>query len=507
MSVINGFKRCGTGPIEGFSPQLRSSFMDSLINQVERRLLAPGGIVTSDLDRVFGQLMGPTIDAADLYFQHSRSESWLLEEGIVKDGSHSIEQGVGVRAISGEKTGFAYSDEIVMPQLLQASKAARAIAHDGNGASKPLALNGTRALYPAIDPVDSLPNPDKIALLRKVDAHARARDPRVKQVIVSLAATVDTILIAASDGTLAADVRPLVRMSVQVIAEQHGRREEGRSGGGGRYGYRELIENGRALQFADEAVRQALVNLEAVAAPAGSMTVVLGPGWPGVLLHEAIGHGLEGDFNRKGSSAFAGRLGQRVAAKGVTVVDDGTLAGRRGSVSIDDEGTPTECTTLIEDGILKGYMQDKLNARLMGMAPTGNGRRESFTALPMPRMTNTYMLAGTCDPQEIIGSVKRGLYAPNFGGGQVDITNGKFTFSASEAYLIEDGRITRPVKGATLIGSGPEVLHRVSMIGNDLQLDAGVGVCGKEGQSVPVGVGQPTLKIDNMTVGGTAASA
>ena len=481
--------------------------MDSLINQVECRLLAPGGIVTSDLDRVFSQLMGPTIDAADLYFQHSRSESWLLEEGIVKDGSHSIEQGVGVRAISGEKTGFAYSDEIVMPQLLHASKAARAIAHDGHGAGKPLALRSTHALYPALDPVESLPNPDKIALLREVDAHARTRDPRIKQVIVSLAATVDTILIAASDGTLAADVRPLVRMSVQVIAEQNGRREEGRSGGGGRYGYRELIENGRALQFAAEAVRQALVNLEAVAAPAGSMTVVLGPGWPGVLLHEAIGHGLEGDFNRKGSSAFAGRLGQRVAAKGVTVVDDGTLGGRRGSLSIDDEGTPTECTTLIEDGILKGYMQDKLNARLMGMAPTGNGRRESFTALPMPRMTNTYMLAGTCDPQEIIRSVKRGLYAPNFGGGQVDITNGKFTFSASEAYLIEDGRITRPVKGATLIGSGPEVLNRVSMIGNDLELDAGIGICGKEGQSVPVGVGQPTLKIDNMTVGGTAASA
>jgi TldD protein len=481
--------------------------MDSLINQVERRLLAPGGIVTSDLDRVFGQLMGPTIDAADLYFQHSRSESWLLEEGIVKDGSHSIEQGVGVRAISGEKTGFAYSDEIVMPQLLQASKAARAIAHDGHGAGKPLAVNGARALYPALDPVDSLPNPDKIALLREVDAHARSRDSRIKQVIVSLAATVDTILVAASDGTLAADVRPLVRMSVQVIAEHHGRREEGRSGGGGRYGYRELIENGRALQFADEAVRQALVNLEAVAAPAGSMTVVLGPGWPGVLLHEAIGHGLEGDFNRKGSSAFAGRLGQRVAARGVTVVDDGTLAGLRGSLRIDDEGTPTECTTLIEDGILKGYMQDKLNARLMGMAPTGNGRRESFTALPMPRMTNTSMLAGSCDPQEIIRSVKRGLYAPNFGGGQVDITNGKFTFSASEAYLIEDGRITRPVKGATLIGSGPEVLQRVSMIGNDLELDAGVGICGKDGQSVPVGVGQPTLKIDNMTVGGTMASA
>ncbi|MDE2307437.1 MAG: metalloprotease TldD, partial [Xanthomonadaceae bacterium] len=394
--------------------------MDSLIAQAESKLLVPGGLATGDLDSVFAQLMGPSIDAADLYFQHSRSESWLLEEGIVKDGSHSIEQGVGVRAISGEKTGFAYSDEIVLPQLLEATRAARAIARDGRGAGRPLALNGARALYPAIDPVDSLPNPDKIALLREVDAYARARDPRVKQVIVSLAATIDTVLIAASDGTLAADVRPLVRLSVQVIAEQNGRREQGQGGGGGRYGYRELIENGRALAFAAEAVRQALVNLDAVDAPAGNMTVVLGPGWPGVLLHEAIGHGLEGDFNRKGSSAFAGRLGQRVAAPGVTVVDDGTLAGRRGSLSVDDEGTPTECTVLIEDGILKGYMQDKLNARLMGMAPTGNGRRESFSALPMPRMTNTYLRSGSHEPEEIIRSVKRGLYAPNFGGGQVD---------------------------------------------------------------------------------------
>jgi len=479
--------------------------MDSLIAQAERRLLAPGGLAAADLDRVFAQLMGPSIDAADLYFQHSRSESWILEEGIVKDGNHSIEQGVGVRAIAGEKTGFAYSDEIVLPQLLEASRAARAIAQDGNGAGKPLALHGARQLYPAIDPVESLPNPDKIALLREVDAYARSRDPRVKQVIVSIAAVMDTILVAASDGTLAADVRPLVRLSVQVIAEQNGRREQGHAGGGGRYGYRELMENGRALAFADEAVRQALVNLDAVDAPAGSMTVVLGPGWPGVLLHEAIGHGLEGDFNRKGSSAFAGRIGQRVAAPGVTVVDDGTLPGRRGSLSIDDEGTPTECTTLIEDGILKGYMQDKLNARLMGMQPTGNGRRESFAQLPMPRMTNTYMLAGQHDPQEIIRSVKRGLYAVNFGGGQVDITSGKFTFSASEAYLIEDGKVTTPVKGATLIGSGPDVLTRVSMIGNDLALDEGVGVCGKDGQSVPVGVGQPTLRVDAMTVGGTAS--
>ncbi|MHC1480300.1 metalloprotease TldD [Frateuria aurantia] len=479
--------------------------MDSLLATVEHRLLTPGGLAASDLERVFNQLMGPGIDAADLYFQHSRSESWHLEEGIVKDGSHSIEQGVGVRAMAGEKTGFAYSDEIVLPQLLEASRAARAIARDGKGAGQPLALRASRSLYPAIDPVDSLPNSEKIALLREVDAYARARDPRVRQVMVSLAATVDTVLIAASDGTLAADVRPLVRVNVQVIVESNGRREQGYAGGGGRYSYGELLANGRALGFAAEAVRQALVNLEAVDAPAGTMPVVLGPGWPGVMLHEAVGHGLEGDFNRKGSSAFAGRIGEQVAARGVTVVDDGTLPGRRGSLTIDDEGTPSQCTTLIEDGILKGYMQDKLNARLMGVAATGNGRRESFTHLPMPRMTNTYMLAGERDPEEIIRSVKRGLYAVNFGGGQVDITSGKFVFSASEAYLVEDGKIVCPVKGATLVGSGPEAMGRISMIGNDLALDDGIGVCGKDGQSVPVGVGQPTLRIDGMTVGGTAS--
>ncbi|NII10097.1 metalloprotease TldD [Oleiagrimonas sp. C23AA] len=470
----------------------------------EQRLLTPGGLATGDLDRVFSQLMGPSIDAADLYFQHSRSESWVLEDGIVKDGNHSIEQGVGVRAISGEKTGFAYSDEIVLPQLLEAAGAARAIAHGGQGSGKPLALRNARQLYPAIDPVESLPNEEKIAVLREVDAYARSRDPRIKQVVVSMAATLDTVLIAAADGTLAADVRPLVRLNVQVIAESGERRESGFAGGGGRYSYRELLDSGRAKGFAAEAVRQALVNLEAVDAPAGTMPVVLGPGWPGVLLHEAVGHGLEGDFNRKGTSAFAGRLGQRVAAKGVTVVDDGTLEGRRGSLSVDDEGTSTHCTTLIEDGILVGYMQDKHNARLMGVEPTGNGRRESFAHLPMPRMTNTYMRAGQHDPAEIIASVDRGIYAVNFGGGQVDITSGKFVFSASEAYLIENGKVTRPVKGATLIGSGPEVLTRVSMIGNDLALDEGVGVCGKEGQSVPVGVGQPTLRVDAMTVGGTA---
>jgi TldD protein len=429
----------------------------------------------------------------------------VLEDGIVRDGNHSIEQGVGVRAVAGEKTGFAYSDDIVLPQLLEAAGAARAIARDGNGAGKPLAVRGTRALYPADDPIDGLDNAAKIALLRELDALARSLDPRIQQVIVSVSATHDSILVAAADGTLAADVRPLTRVNVQVIAESNGRRETGYAGGGGRCAYRELIDSGRPHAWAREAVRQALVNLDAVAAPAGSMDVVLGPGWPGVLLHEAIGHGLEGDFNRKGTSAFAGRMGDKVAADGVTVVDDGTLPGRRGSLSIDDEGTPTHCTTLIENGRLVGYMQDKHNARLMGMAPTGNGRRESFAHLPMPRMTNTYMLAGTRDPAEIIASVEHGLYAVNFGGGQVDITNGKFVFSASEAYLIEHGKVTRPVKGATLIGSGPDVLTRVAMIGNDLALDEGVGVCGKEGQSVPVGVGMPTTKVLAMTVGGTAS--
>ncbi len=472
----------------------------------EQRLLRPGGLAAADLDRVFARLMTPAVDAADLYFQHSRSESWVLEDGIVKEGSHAIEQGVGVRAMSGEKTGFAYSDEIVLPALLDAAGSARAIARaGGEGSGRPLAIATAHALYPAIDPIDTLSSEAKVALLREVDAWTRARDPRVKQVIVSVSSALDTILVAGSDGTLAADVRPLVRINIQVIAEQGGRRESGSAGGGGRYGYDELLANGRAYRLAEEAVRSALVNLEAVEAPAGTMTVVLGPGWPGVLLHEAIGHGFEGDFHRKETSAFSGRIGERVAAPGVTIVDDGTLAGRRGSLGIDDEGTPTNCTVLVEDGIMKGLIQDKFNARLMGMRPTGNGRRESFAHLPMPRMTNTYMLAGRHDPGDILRSVKRGLYAVNFGGGQVDITNGKFVFSASEAYLIEDGRITRPVKGATLVGAGAEVLQRVSMIGNDLALDEGVGVCGKDGQSVPVGVGQPTLRIDAMTVGGTAA--
>ncbi|VXB52625.1 putative peptidase [Luteimonas sp. 9C] len=472
----------------------------------ESRLLLPAGLDTSGLDRAFSALLGPGIDFGDLYFQHSRRESWAVEDGIVKSGSHAIEQGVGVRAISGEKTGFSYSDDIDAVALLGAAQSARAIARDGR-AHAPLALSRTRAhdLYPAQDPIDVLGSEAKVEALRRVDRLLRAADPRVQQVMVSLSGGVDTVLVARSDGVLAGDVRPLVRLNIQVLVEHNGRRESGYSGYGGRYSYEELLGDGKPERFAREALRQALVNLEAIDAPAGTMPVVLGAGWPGVLLHEAVGHGLEGDFARKGTSTYAGRIGQRVASPGVTIVDDGTLAGRRGSLNIDDEGTPTTCTTLIEDGVLTGYMQDTLNARLMGVAPTGNGRRESFAHLVMPRMTNTYMLAGQDDPQDMIRSVKKGLYAVNFGGGQVDITNGKYVFSATEAYLIEDGRITAPVKGATLIGNGPETMQRVRMIGHDMALDEGVGVCGKDGQSVPVGVGQPHLLIDQLTVGGTQA--
>ncbi|MGD8525935.1 MAG: metalloprotease TldD [Thioalkalispiraceae bacterium] len=468
-------------------------------------LLNPSGLGDQELQQVLDSLMYKNVDYADLYFQASRHESWVLEDGIVREGSHNIEQGVGVRAISGEKTGFAYSDEIILPALTQAAHSARAIARSGQSnqvkAWQPAHAN---QLYLPSDPLDSLQAADKINLLRMLDAEARKQDPRIKQVIVSLAGVQDIILVAASDGTLNADVRPLVRMNVSVIAEDGSRREQGSTGGGGRVGYEYFLEEERGLNYAREAVRQALVNLEAVDAPAGSMPVVLGPGWPGVLLHEAVGHGLEGDFNRKGSSVFSGRIGEKVASSLCTVVDDGTLANRRGSLNIDDEGVVSQHNVLIENGILQGYMQDKLNARLMGVQPTGNGRRESYAHLPMPRMTNTYMLAGDHAPEEIIASVEKGLYAVNFGGGQVDITSGKFVFSACEAYLIEKGKVTRPVKGATLIGNGPEVLTKVSMVGNDLQLDNGVGVCGKEGQSVPVGVGQPTLKVDNLTVGGTA---
>ncbi|MGD2137474.1 MAG: metalloprotease TldD [Gammaproteobacteria bacterium] len=479
---------------------------DSGLDIARQRLLAPAGLDENDLDRVFGRLLGHAVDSGDLYFQSTRFESWVLEDGIVREGTHSIEQGAGVRAVSGEKTGFAYSDEILLPALLQASTAARAIARQGaSGGLQAWHAGQANALYPAQDPLERMTADAKVALLRDLDAEARRQDPRVKEVIVSLAGVHEIMLVAVSDGTLAGDVRPLVRCNVTVLAEQDGRREQGTAGGGGRSDYAFFAEADRALGYAREAVRQALVNLEAVDAPAGTMPVVLGPGWPGVLLHEAIGHGLEGDFNRKGTSAFAGRVGQQVASPLCTVVDDGTLPGRRGSLNVDDEGSPTQRTVLIENGILKGYMQDRMNAGLMGAAPTGNGRRESYAHLPMPRMTNTCMLAGPHDPAEIIAAVDRGLYAVNFGGGQVDITSGKFVFSASEAYLIEGGRVTRPVKGATLIGNGPEVLKHVSMLGNDLQLDPGVGTCGKEGQSVPVGVGQPTMLIDELTVGGTSA--
>ncbi len=487
--------------------------MTQPLQLAQSRLLAPAGLDERGLDRAFAGLLGPGIDFGDLYFQHSRRESWTVEDGIVRDGAHAIEQGVGVRAISGEKTGFAYSDDIHADALLAAATSARAISKGSNGdvpaAMRALVPGGSgiaRApLYAAADPIDALGNEDKVEALRRVDRLLRAADPRVKQVTVSLSGGVDTVLIARSDGVLAGDVRPLVRLNVQVIVEQNGRRESGYAGYGGRYSYDELLGDGRPEKFAREALRQALVNLEAIDAPAGVMPVVLGAGWPGVLLHEAVGHGLEGDFNRKGTSTYAGRMGQRVASPGVTIVDDGTLAGRRGSLSVDDEGTPTQCTPLIEDGVLTGFMQDTLNARLMGVAPTGNGRRASFAHLVMPRMTNTYMLAGKDDPQDMIRSVKRGLYAVNFGGGQVDITSGKYVFSATEAYLIEDGKVTAPVKGATLIGNGPETMQRVRMIGHDMALDDGVGVCGKDGQSVPVGVGQPSLLIDQITVGGTRA--
>jgi len=482
--------------------------MQTVSDLTRALILDPNGLTPDILGNALGHLMSHGgIDSADFYFQASHYESWSLEDGIVKDGSFGIEQGVGVRAISGERTGFAYSDEMTMPAVEQAARTVRAIARSGQVASvkMPGPMATGRTLYRPIDPLSTLGEQEKLRLMESVDAEARRLDPRVKQVMVSLASTRDVVMVISSDGTLAADVRPLVRMSVSVVVEDKGRRETGSSGGGGRVGYEHFVDQQRGLGFAREAVRQALVNLDAVDAPAGSMMVVLGPGWPGVLLHEAVGHGLEGDFNRKGSSAFAGRLGERVASPLCTVVDDGTLAGRRGSLNIDDEGTTTQCTTLIENGVLKGYLQDKLNARLMGMQPTGNGRRESYAHLPLPRMTNTYMLAGQHTHEEIIASVKKGLYAANFGGGQVDITSGKFTFSASEAYLIEDGKLTRPVRGATLIGNGPDVLNRVSMVGNDLKLDEGVGSCGKEGQSIPVGVGQPTLRVDGITVGGTSS--
>ena len=480
--------------------------MSDYLNSVGSALLGPGGLAVDDLQPVLQRLAGPGIDAADLYFQSIVSESWLLEDGIVKGGGFHLDQGVGVRALSGEKTGFAYSNAITGEALDLAAQAARSISRSGaEGQVQAFrAVEPAQRLYGQDNPLDVLDRATKVAFLKQLDEATRALDPRIQQVTISLAGVWERTLVAAVDGTLAADVRPLVRLGVSVIVEQNGRRERGGQGGGGRTDYRYFTEE-RVMGYAREALRQALVNLEAIPAPAGTLPVVLGSGWSGVLLHEAVGHGLEGDFNRKGSSAFSGRIGEKVASSLCTIVDDGTLEGRRGSLSVDDEGTPTECTTLIENGVLKGYMQDKLNARLMGMAVTGNGRRESYAHLPMPRMTNTYMRAGESDPQEIIASVKKGIYCANLGGGQVDITSGKFVFSTSEAYLIEDGKITAPVKGATLIGNGPEAMSRVSMVGNDLALDSGVGTCGKDGQSVPVGVGQPTLKLDAITVGGTGA--
>ncbi|MCI4186011.1 metalloprotease TldD [Dickeya dianthicola] len=476
---------------------------------VSEQLLTANKLSHQDLQSVLGTLSDRRIDYADLYFQSSYHESWVLEDRIIKDGSYHIDQGVGIRAINGEKTGFAYADQITLNALQQSAQAARSIVREqGNGAVRTLGEVPHRGLYPQANPLDSLTREEKIALLQRVDAAARAADARVQEVTASLTGVYELILVAATDGTLAADVRPLVRLSVSVLVEENGRRERGSSGGGARTGYDYFWQQAdgevRAEAWAKEAVRMALVNLSAVAAPAGSMPVVLGSGWPGVLLHEAVGHGLEGDFNRRGTSVFSGQVGKLVASELCTVVDDGTLEGRRGSLAMDDEGVPGQYNVLIENGILKGYMQDKLNARLMGVAPTGNGRRESYAHLPMPRMTNTYMLAGKSAPEDIIASVDYGLYAPNFGGGQVDITSGKFVFSTSEAYLIENGRVTKPVKGATLIGSGIEAMQQISMVGNDLALDRGVGVCGKEGQSLPVGVGQPTLKLDSITVGGTA---
>ena len=475
------------------------------IDSVMADMLAPAGLEERHLSRTLGSVLRGGVDYADLYFQVSRQESWTLEDGIIREGSFSLDQGVGVRAVSGEKTGFAYSDELLLPALEQAAGAARAIARQGEDKQVPAwRRDAAQTLYPVADPTASLPDAEKTALIARIDAATRALDSRVEQVIISMTSNQDLVLVAGSDGTLAADVRPLVRFNVSVILEQNGRREQGYSGGGARSDLNYFLDGDLPMSYAREAVRQAIVALEAVPAPAGTMPVVLGPGWPGILLHEAVGHGLEGDFNRKGTSAFSGKVGQRVAAPHCTIVDDGTLPNRRGSLAIDDEGTPGQYNVLVEDGVLRGYMQDKMNARLMGVAPTGNGRRESFAHVPMPRMTNTYMLAGPHEHGEIIASVKKGLYAPNFGGGQVDITSGKFVFSASEAYLIENGTITAPVKGAMLIGDGPDALTRISMVGNDLQLDTGVGTCGKEGQSVPVGVGQPTLKIDELTVGGTA---
>jgi TldD protein len=479
--------------------------MSSVLQTVSQNILEPSGLDIDRLGTYLDALHGKFIDAGDLYFQTSQRESWVMDDGILREGSFNIEKGVGIRAMAAEKTGFAYCDDLQANAITQAVSNARAIVKQGQSGTAPTALASqpVKALYTAENPLDGRAADEKVDLLKKLDAYTRSLDERIEQVIISLSGSIDHVLVAATDNTLAADIRPLVRLNVTVLMGQGKRREQGSAGAGGRHGYELFFETDRAYELAREAVRQATTNLESVATPAGTMPVVLGPGWPGVLLHEAVGHGLEGDFNRKGTSAFSNRMGEQVASTLCTVVDDGTLPDRRGSLSVDDEGVPAECTTLIENGILKGYMQDKMNARLMGTRSTSNGRRESFAHLPMPRMTNTYMLPGESDPAEIIASVDKGLYAVNFGGGQVDITSGRFVFSLSEAYLIEKGKVTAPVKGATLIGSGPEVMGKISMVGNDLELDQGVGVCGKEGQSVPVGVGQPSLRIDGITVGGT----
>lgn len=480
--------------------------MTDILSLAREHLLAPSSLEEKHIEQVLHGMLGHQIDAADLYFQSSRHEGWVLEDGIVKEGSFNVDRGVGVRSMSGEKTGFAYANDIELVALEAAAGASRSIARQGQSrAVQAWERSQPLSCYDEINPLDTLSRDQKVELLRNVDQTARQEDDRIKQVTVSMAGEYETILVAASDGTLAADIRPLVRLNVSVIAEENGRLERGSFGGGGRGAYQMFLDDDLWQDYAQEAVRQALVNLAAVPAPAGAMPVVLGAGWNGVLLHEAVGHGLEGDFNRKGSSAFSGRIGERVASSLCTIVDDGTIAGRRGSLNMDDEGVPSECTVLIENGILKGYMQDKMNARLMNSTSTGNGRRESYSSLPIPRMTNTYMLAGSAEHDEIIASVDKGIYVANMGGGQVDITSGKFVFSTSEAYLIEKGRVTSPVKGATLIGNGPEIMNRVSMVGNNLELDTGVGVCGKDGQSVPVGVGQPTLKIDEITVGGTGS--
>ncbi len=481
-----------------------------MLNQVSNTLLTPSNLSTKELLNIFDLMSHRNIDYADLYFQLSQDENWVLEDGIIKEGGFHIDRGVGVRAVSGEKTGFAYSDQINLVSLQQCANAAKGIAQPQQGnIIVPKALNEINPIrrYAAINPLESLSKEKKIELLHLVDRTARAEDKRVTRVSAGLSSVYEEVLVMATDGTLAADIRPLVRLSISVLVEEDGKRERGSCGSGGRFGldwFFEVIDGDiRAVNFAKEAVRQALVNLNAVAAPAGLMPVVLGAGWSGVLLHEAVGHGLEGDFNRKESSLFTGKVGELVTSPLCTIVDDGTIAHRRGSLTIDDEGVPSQYNVLIKEGILQGYMQDKMNARLMGVKPTGNGRRESYAHLPMPRMTNTYMLAGQSRFDDLIASVDRGIYAPHFGGGQVDITSGKFVFSTSEAYLIEKGKITKPVKGATLIGSGIEVMQKISMVADKSELDLGIGVCGKDGQSVPVGVGQPALKIDEITVGGT----